>query len=62
LLPLLDGVVRHNWFWNTYTEGQINILFIDLLFLNLGAISATALLKISERKEVVKVEAAVQNA
>jgi hypothetical protein len=62
LLPLFEGVVRHNWFGNTYTKGQINILFIDLLFLSLGAISATALLKISKRKEVVKVEVAVQNA
>ena len=53
LLPLLDGVVRHNWFWNTYAKGQLDILFIDLLFLALSAISAIALVKMREPKKVV---------
>lgn len=53
LLPLLDGVVRHNWFWNTYAKGQLDILFIDLLFLALSAISAIALVKMHEPKKVV---------
>lgn len=62
LLPLLDGIVRHNWFWNTYAQGQLDILFIDLLFLSLAGISAMALLKISKRKEGVEVRVAFQNA
>lgn len=62
LLPLLDGVVRHNWFWNTYAKGQLDILFIDLLFLSLAGISAVALLKISKKKEGLEVRAAFQNA
>ena len=52
LLPVLDGVVRHNWFWNTFAKGQFDILFIDALFLNLAIISAFALVKINKPKEV----------
>jgi len=53
LLPLLDGVVRNNWFWNTFTQGHFDILFIDLLFLGLSIISTVVLVKMNQRKEVV---------
>ncbi|MBT2559424.1 PepSY domain-containing protein [Hymenobacter sp. ISL-91] len=52
LLPVLDGVVRHNWFWTTFARGQFDILFIDLLFLSLSVISAFALLKVKQRDQV----------
>lgn len=45
-LPVLDGIVRNNWFWNTYTHHAYDILFIDLLFLSLSIISVIVLLKI----------------
>ncbi|KUG09164.1 PepSY-associated TM helix domain-containing protein [Solirubrum puertoriconensis] len=50
LLPLLDGVVRNNWFWNTYAKGQFDILFVDLLFLGLGGISSAVLLRVRKRQ------------
>jgi len=52
LLPVLDGVVRHNWFWNTFAAGQFDLLFIDLLFLSLSALSALALVRVSQRKGI----------
>lgn len=52
LLPVLDGAVRNNWFWNTFAKGQFDILFIDLLFLVLSIISAVALVKMNKRKGI----------
>jgi uncharacterized iron-regulated membrane protein len=47
-LPVLDGVVRGNWFWNTYSRRAFDILFIDLLFLSLAIISVVVLLKVKK--------------
>ncbi|WP_400193275.1 PepSY-associated TM helix domain-containing protein [Hymenobacter sp. B81] len=52
LLPLLDGVVRGNWFWSTYASGRFDILFVDLLFLSLAVVSAGVLLKMKQRRVV----------
>lgn len=52
LLPVLDGVVRNNWFWNIYAKGQLDILFVDLLFLALAAVSAIALVKMRKPQAV----------
>jgi uncharacterized iron-regulated membrane protein len=52
LLPVLDGVVRHNWFWTTYANGQADILFIDILFLSLAAISTVALVRMRKKPAV----------
>ncbi len=49
-LPIFDGLVRNNWFWVTYAQGAFDILFIDVLFLILGVISAAIYWKISQRK------------
>jgi uncharacterized iron-regulated membrane protein len=55
LLPLIDGIKRNNWFWNTFNQGKFDILFIDLLFLILAIISAVVLVKMKQhRKKVVK--------
>lgn len=56
MLPLLDGIVRNNWFWNTFSRQAWDILFIDLLFLSLAVISAIAVVKIRQRQKVVTVE------
>ncbi|RCH53844.1 PepSY domain-containing protein [Mucilaginibacter hurinus] len=47
LLPVLDGIVRDNWFWQTYKRGALDILFIDALFLTLGIISCVVYRKIT---------------
>ncbi len=50
LLPLLDGLIRNNWFWKTYQQQAYDILFIDVLFLSLAIVSFIALLKLRKRK------------
>ena len=52
LLPVLDGVVRNNWFWNTFAKGQLDILFVDLLFLALAVVSGVALVKTRKPQEL----------
>lgn len=54
LLPILDGVVRNNWMWNTYSRGAFDILFIDLLFAILGLLSLAVLFKIKGREAAAK--------
>jgi uncharacterized iron-regulated membrane protein len=56
LLPLLDGVVRDNWFWNTYARRAYDILFIDLLFLSLSVLSLFVLVKIWNRQTSSEVD------
>jgi uncharacterized iron-regulated membrane protein len=51
LLPLCDGIIRGNWLWSTYTRGAYDILFIDLLFLSLSALSIAVLFKLRSRVE-----------
>lgn len=55
-LPLLDGILRGNWFWSTYSRHAFDILFIDLLFLSLGIISIIVLSKI-RKAQATKEEA-----
>ncbi|MFD2148259.1 PepSY domain-containing protein [Mucilaginibacter antarcticus] len=51
-LPILDGVVRGNCFWETYKRGAFDILFIDVLFLSLAIISAIILWKIKTKPQM----------
>ncbi|OIN60687.1 PepSY-associated TM helix domain-containing protein [Arsenicibacter rosenii] len=51
LLPLLDGMVRGNWFWNTFRRQAFDILFIDVLFLCLSALSVVVLWKMARPKQ-----------
>lgn len=53
LLPLADGIIRDNWFWNTYQRNAFDILFIDLLFLCLSIISGLILWKMEQRKRTL---------
>ncbi|QKZ13210.1 PepSY-associated TM helix domain-containing protein [Spirosoma sp. KUDC1026] len=52
LLPLADGIMRGNWFWNTFARNAYNILFIDVLFLCLSIISGLVLWKMDEKKRI----------
>jgi uncharacterized iron-regulated membrane protein len=61
LLPLLDGVVRGNWFWSTYAKGQLDILFIDALFLVLAVVCGFTLLKIKQRNAAIAVAETVEH-
>jgi hypothetical protein len=57
LLPLLDGIVRDNWFWSTYARRAYDILFIDLLFLSLAVISVVVLVKVWRTQAIKEVGA-----
>ena len=50
LLPVLNGIIRNNWFWKTYQRGAYDILFIDMLFTCLAIVSAIIYWKIHNRK------------
>ena len=39
LIPIINGIVFGNWMWYTYANGFHTILFIDLFWLILGAIT-----------------------
>lgn len=55
LLPLLDGIVRNNWLWDTFNEQAYDILFIDILFLSLAIVSGIAYWKIKKNQVAEKV-------
>ncbi|PQA56845.1 PepSY-associated TM helix domain-containing protein [Siphonobacter curvatus] len=50
LLPVLDGVVRSNWFWNTLNRQAYDILFIDVLFLILSLLSGVIWWKMEQKR------------
>jgi len=50
LLPVADGLLRGNWFWNTFNREAYNILFIDVLFLCLSLVSGVILWKLEQKK------------
>ncbi|RYF77159.1 MAG: PepSY domain-containing protein [Cytophagaceae bacterium] len=50
LLPVADGIVRGNWFWNTLQREAYDILFIDAFFLCLAIISGVILWKLTQKK------------
>lgn len=52
LLPLADGIVRGNWFWNTFTRNAYDILFIDVLFFCLSTMSGLVLWKMEQKKRI----------
>lgn len=49
-LPLADGIIRDNWFWNTLSRKAYDILFIDVLFLCLAIISGLILWKMEQKR------------
>ncbi|WP_443938495.1 PepSY-associated TM helix domain-containing protein [Pedobacter sp. MW01-1-1] len=51
LLPLMDGIKRNNWLWNTFNKGQFDILFIDVLFLCLSLLSIAVLVKMKKHQK-----------
>ena len=50
LLPVADGIVRGNWFWNTFQRNAFDILFIDVLFLCLSIISGVIFWRLEQKK------------
>lgn len=52
LVPLLDGIVRGNWFWDTYTRKAYDILFVDVLLLCLSVLSGIVLRKMAHKAQI----------
>ncbi|ALJ06342.1 hypothetical protein APS56_14875 [Pseudalgibacter alginicilyticus] len=46
LVPIANGIISENWIWKTYTQGQYNILFIDVLWIIIATLSLLIYLKI----------------
>ncbi len=44
-VPIVDGITCGNWFWNTFTTGASDILFIDVLFCSLSLLCILVLAK-----------------
>ncbi|MDR7208448.1 PepSY-associated TM helix domain-containing protein [Flavobacterium piscis] len=39
LIPIVNGIVSGNWFWNSFMQNQIQIFFIDVFWIVLASIS-----------------------
>lgn len=50
LVPVFHGIMRNNWMWNTFERQAYDLLFIDVLFFCLSAISFIIFLKIKNKK------------
>ncbi|WP_108866305.1 PepSY-associated TM helix domain-containing protein [Aquimarina aquimarini] len=46
LIPIINGFVSGNWIWDTYTNHQFDILFIDLLWIIIAVFSLIFYFKI----------------
>jgi len=46
LIPICSGIISDNWIWKTYSQGQFDILLIDVLWIVLAAFSLLFYLKI----------------
>ncbi len=46
LIPISNGIVSGNWFWKTFSNGQFDILFIDVLWLVIATLCLIFFVKI----------------
>ena len=49
-VPIVNGIYGNTWLWQSYTNGAIDIFFIDLFWLLLSVITFIAYLKIVKRR------------
>jgi uncharacterized iron-regulated membrane protein len=45
LVPITNGIVTGNWFWNSFTHNQFQLFFVDIFWILLASISLYAGLK-----------------
>ncbi|WP_353183390.1 PepSY-associated TM helix domain-containing protein [Parapedobacter lycopersici] len=50
LVPVVNGIFGGNWLWNTWREGAVDILAVDLLWIAISAIGLVAFVKMKARK------------
>ncbi len=46
LVPIANGIVSGNWLWTTFSQGQFDILLVDLLWLIIASTSLVVYFKI----------------
>ena len=39
LIPITNGIITGNWFWNSFIQNQIQIFFIDVFWIVLASIT-----------------------
>lgn len=49
-VPIANGIVSNNWFWNTFSTGTTDIMFLDLFWVCIATITFISYLKIRQRK------------
>jgi uncharacterized iron-regulated membrane protein len=49
MIPVINGIVSGNWIWKTYTQGQFDILLIDVLWIVIASFSLLFYLKIKPK-------------
>ncbi|QNL49684.1 PepSY domain-containing protein [Olivibacter sp. SDN3] len=49
-VPIANGIFSDNWFWNTFSSGATDILFLDLFWLSIAVVTLISYFKIRQRK------------
>ncbi|MFD1603446.1 PepSY-associated TM helix domain-containing protein [Flavobacterium artemisiae] len=52
LIPITNGIVTGNWFWNSFIHNQIQIFFIDVFWIALASISLYVAYHLKPKKAV----------
>lgn len=52
LIPITNGIVTGNWFWNSFMHNQIQIFFIDVFWIVLATISLYVAYNLKPKKAV----------
>ncbi|SHF97584.1 PepSY-associated TM helix domain-containing protein [Flavobacterium defluvii] len=56
LIPITNGIVSGNWFWNSFMEHRIQIFFIDVFWIALASISLYTAYHLKSKKEVASLK------
>src|SRR5690606_17644410 len=51
LVPVANGIFSNNWPWNTFSEGAIDILFVDLFWIAISTLGLVAFFKMNAPKK-----------
>lgn len=50
MIPVVNGIISDNWFWNSFIDSKHDLLMIDLLWIGLSALAICALYRINRSK------------
>lgn len=52
LIPITNGIVSGNWFWNSFMQNHIQVFFIDVFWIVLASITLYVAYHLKPKKEV----------